>query len=89
MNTPLAYNIAEACAVARAGRTAIPAANVLPRIGVLDPLPARAAIREVFIKHVIGGKHLSASPAFAAMVQAATPDAVLAGVELPGRPIAW
>jgi uncharacterized protein (TIGR01319 family) len=65
-----------------AGRTALPSANVLPRIGVLDPLPARAAIREVFIRHVIGGKHLSASPRFAAMVRAATPDAVLAGVEL-------
>ncbi len=57
-------------------------ANVLPTIGVLDPLPAREAIREVFIRHVIGGKHLSASPRFAAMVRAATPDAVLAGVEL-------
>src|SRR4051812_3124211 len=53
------------------------APNVLPRIGVLDPLPARAAIREVFIRHVIGGKHLSRSPDFAALVRAATPDAVL------------
>lgn len=67
----------------RRGRVpAIPTANVLPRLGVLDPQPARAAIREVFIRHVIGGKHLSASPAFAQMVRAATPDAVLAGVEL-------
>ena len=33
--------------------------NVLPRIGVLDPGPARRAIRDVFIEHVIGGKHLS------------------------------
>jgi uncharacterized protein (TIGR01319 family) len=65
-----------------AGWAAIPAANVLPRIGVLDPMPARAAIRAVFIEHVIGGKHLSASPEFARMVRAATPDAVLAGVEL-------
>jgi uncharacterized protein (TIGR01319 family) len=63
------------------GAGAVVAANVLPRIGVLDPLPARAAIRSVFIEHVIGGKHLSASPRFAAMVRAATPDAVLAGVE--------
>jgi uncharacterized protein (TIGR01319 family) len=67
-------------------RSVVPAmiatANVLPTIGVLDPLPARRAIREVFIRHVIGGKHLSASPRFAAMVRAATPDAVLAGVEL-------
>jgi uncharacterized protein (TIGR01319 family) len=56
--------------------------NVLPRIGVLDPGPARAAIREVFLRHVIGGKRLSAGRRFASLVRAATPDAVLAGVEL-------
>ena len=36
-------------------------ANVLPEIGRLDPLPARLAIREVFIRHVIGGKGLSSA----------------------------
>nr|WP_221377553.1 glutamate mutase L [Actinoplanes polyasparticus] len=56
--------------------------NVLPRIGVLDPAPARAAIREVFLRHVIGGKRLSRGSRFASLVRAATPDAVLAGVEL-------
>jgi uncharacterized protein (TIGR01319 family) len=56
--------------------------NVLPRIGVLDPGPARAAIREVFLRHVIGGKRLSRGPRFRSLVRAATPDAVLAGVEL-------
>ncbi|WP_369432084.1 glutamate mutase L [Glycomyces amatae] len=56
-------------------------ANVLPRIGVLDPAPARTALREVFLRHVIAGKHLSAGPDFARMVAAATPDAVLTGVE--------
>jgi uncharacterized protein (TIGR01319 family) len=56
--------------------------NVLPRIGVLDPAPARAAIREVFLRHVIGGKRLSRGPRFRSLVRAATPDAVLAGVEL-------
>ncbi|MEP6761164.1 MAG: glutamate mutase L, partial [Sporichthyaceae bacterium] len=56
--------------------------NVLPEIGRLDPGPARVAIRNVFIDHVIGGKGLSKRPEFAAMVRAATPDAVLAGVEL-------
>jgi uncharacterized protein (TIGR01319 family) len=56
--------------------------NVLPRIGVLDPGPARAAIREVFLRHVIGGKRLSRGPRFASLVRAATPDAVLAAVEL-------
>jgi len=66
----------------RARLAVIPASNVLPQIGVLDPQPARSAIREVFIRHVIGGKHLSTSPEFAAMVRAATPDAVLAGVEV-------
>jgi len=68
--------------ISAGGPEPIAAANVLPRIGVLDPLPARLAIREVFIRHVIGGKHLSASADFGAMVQAATPDAVLSGVEL-------
>ena len=53
--------------------------NVLPRIGVLRPGPARAAIREVFLRHVIGGKF---GRRFARLVRAATPDAVLAGVEL-------
>jgi len=56
--------------------------NVLPRIGVLDPGPARAAIRSVFLRHVIGGKRLSRGRRFASLVRAATPDAVLAGVEL-------
>lgn len=56
--------------------------NVLPRIGVLDPGPARAAIRDVFLRHVIGGKGLSRGSRFASLVRAATPDAVLAGVEL-------
>jgi uncharacterized protein (TIGR01319 family) len=57
-------------------------ANVLPRIGVLNPVPARTALREVFLRHVIAGKHLSASADFTRMVKAATPDAVLTGVEL-------
>ena len=56
--------------------------NVVPRIGVLAPDGARRAIREMFLRHVIGGKHLSASPDFAAMVRGATPDVVLSAVEL-------
>ena len=43
---------------------------------------ARAAIREMFLAHVIGGKHLSARTDFTAMVRGATPDVVLTGVEL-------
>jgi len=64
------------------GKTVYPTANVLPVIGRLDPQPARETIREVFIRHVIGGKGLSASADFPALVRAATPDAVLAGVEV-------
>jgi uncharacterized protein (TIGR01319 family) len=59
--------------------------NVVPRIGVLAPEGARAAIREMFLEHVIGGKHLSASDDFRRMVRGATPDVVLAGVELLAR----
>jgi uncharacterized protein (TIGR01319 family) len=59
--------------------------NVVPRIGVLAPESARAAIREMFLAHVIGGKHLSASDDFRTMVRGATPDVVLAGVELLAR----
>lgn len=66
----------------RRGRRVIAVPNVLPRIGVLEPRPARSAIRDVFITHVIGGKGLSRSKDFAAMVRAATPDVVLAGVEV-------
>ncbi len=56
--------------------------NVVPRIGVLAPDSARGAIREMFLAHVIGGKHLSGRADFVAMVRGATPDVVLTGVEL-------
>ena len=56
--------------------------NVVPRIGVLEPEPARRAIREMFLAHVIGGKHLSSRADFTAMVRGATPDLVLTGVEV-------
>jgi uncharacterized protein (TIGR01319 family) len=73
----------EAAAVlATAGRPTVLADNVLPEIGVIAPDSARAAIREAFLRHVIGGKGLSRDPAFAAMVEAATPDVVLRGVEV-------
>ncbi|MCZ3389708.1 MAG: glutamate mutase L [Actinomycetia bacterium] len=66
----------------RARISATVADNVLPKIGVLDPRSAREAIREVFISHVIGGKHLSTRVDLSTWIQAATPDAVLSGVEL-------
>ncbi len=56
--------------------------NVVPEIGVFAPDAARAAIREMFLEHVIGGKNLSRDPAFRTLVRAATPDVVLRGVEV-------
>ncbi|MGN6634352.1 MAG: glutamate mutase L, partial [Oryzihumus sp.] len=67
--------------LASTGRRFVVTGNVLPQIGVIAPEGARAAIREVFLRHVIGGKGLSRGPAFAAMVRAATPDAMLRGIE--------
>jgi uncharacterized protein (TIGR01319 family) len=66
----------------RSGTPFVVADNVVPSIGVLAPAPARAAIREMFLRHVIGGKHLSARADFTAMVRGATPDLVLTAVEL-------
>jgi uncharacterized protein (TIGR01319 family) len=80
-----------AALVRRRGRAVHVADNVIPRIGTLAPGSARRAIREVFITHVIGGKGLSRGRRFPRLVACATPDAVLAGVEvvadlLAGRP---
>ena len=73
-----------------AGTPHVVADNVVPRIGVLAPDGARRAIREIFLTHVIGGKHLSSrvdahGRGFTDMVRGATPDVVLTGVELLGR----
>ncbi len=69
----------------RSGTPFVLAANVVPRIGVLEPEPARAAIREMFLRHVIGGKHLSTRADFTEMVKGATPDVVLTATELLAR----
>ena len=72
-----------------AGTSCTTTANVLPRIGVLEPEPARRAIREAFLGHVIGGRELSSGPRFGDLVRGATPDVVLTAVEaladLPAR----
>ncbi|MGA8046418.1 MAG: glutamate mutase L [Dermatophilaceae bacterium] len=71
-----------AAVLASTGRHVVLADNVVPRIGAISPHSARAAIRAVFLRHVIGGKGLSRGPEFARLVRAATPDAVLTGVEV-------
>ncbi len=77
-NAAAAHDVA--AELAGTGRRFVVTANVLPRIGVVDPEPARGAIRAAFLEHVIGGKGLSRGPAFSRLVRAATPDAVLEGV---------
>jgi uncharacterized protein (TIGR01319 family) len=71
-----------AASLERTGRRVVVAPNVLPRIGALEPLGARSAIRRLFLEHVLGGKGLSRGPRFARLVRAPTPDAVLTGVEV-------
>lgn len=74
--------------LAHGGWSVTTAANVIPRIGHLNPGPARVAIRAAFLTHVIGGTGLSAGPRFPALVRCATPDAVLAGVEVLAEVVA-
>jgi uncharacterized protein (TIGR01319 family) len=71
-------------ALAGTGRMVTVTDNVMPRIGVIAPSGARAAIRSAFLSHVIGGKGLSRGRGFADLVTAPTPDAVLRGVEVLG-----
>ena len=73
----------EVAAVLRAGGLPVRGAdNVLPDIGRLAPESARAAIRGVFLEHVIGGDRLSTDPRLRQWVRAVTPDAVLEGVSV-------
>ncbi|MFC4336944.1 glutamate mutase L [Salininema proteolyticum] len=64
-----------------AGQRFSACANVLPRIGELNAGPARERLRQAFLDHVIGGKHLSAREDVIDLIGMPTPDAVLAGVE--------
>ncbi len=88
----LAGNVAvrdEVAAVLRAGGLPVHEAdNVLPDIGRLAPESARAAIRAVFLEHVIGGDRLSTDPRLRSWVRAVTPDAVLEGVTVLARVLA-
>jgi uncharacterized protein (TIGR01319 family) len=69
-----------AAVLADGGLPVTPTDNVLPDIGRLAPEPARAAIRAVFLEHVIGGSRLSQDPRLRRWVRGVTPDAVLEGV---------
>lgn len=68
-----------------AGHTSHVVANVLPEIDRLDIEPARAAIRDLFIEHVIMGKGLSSTREFGQAVVMPTPEAVLVATRLLAR----
>jgi uncharacterized protein (TIGR01319 family) len=79
-NSEVAEEVAEA--LRAAGSVAEVAANVMPELGRMEIEPARTAILRIFLEHVIGGKGLSASPAFERMVKMPTPEAVLEATRL-------
>jgi uncharacterized protein (TIGR01319 family) len=71
-------------------RLALPAANVLPAIDTLDIEPARAAIRDVFMRRIVSAKGIDRASARIDRVLMPTPAAVLEGARLladgvPGR----
>ena len=68
-----------------AGHRSHVVANVLPEIDRLDIEPARAAIRDLFIEHVIMGKGLSSTREFGEAVVMPTPEAVLVAARLLAR----
>jgi ADP-dependent NAD(P)H-hydrate dehydratase / NAD(P)H-hydrate epimerase len=76
----LAGNIAardEALALLRStGRTVVACDNVLPRRGELVPAPARAAVAQLYLRHVLGGRGPAVAPRFRRLVRVVTPDAV-------------
>ena len=74
---PSAYEL-----LRKRGKHAVMVPNLMPEIGVVDERPVREVIRNLFVHHVIGGKHLSSRPDFAAMILMPTPDSVLAATEL-------
>jgi len=66
----------------RHGARVVVVANVLPSIGTLTVEPARAAISEAFVRHVIQGKGLSKGTEFVRNVVMPTPEAVLRATQL-------
>ncbi len=58
------------------GRTVVTCDNVLPRRGEVVPGPARAAVTQLYLRHVLGGRGPSVAPRFRRLVRVVTPDAV-------------
>jgi uncharacterized protein (TIGR01319 family) len=65
-----------------AGRRVVVTANVMPQLNVLDIEPARAAIRVVFLGHIVHAKGIDRAAARFDAVLMPTPAAVLEGARL-------
>jgi uncharacterized protein (TIGR01319 family) len=63
-------------------RFVMPAANVLPALDTLDIEPARAAIRDVFMRRIVSAKGIDRARARIDQVLMPTPAAVLEGARL-------
>jgi uncharacterized protein (TIGR01319 family) len=63
-----------------AGRTVTACPNVVPRPGEIVPEPARAAVAELYSRHVLGVGTSTVGPRFRRMVRTRTPVAVSDGV---------
>jgi uncharacterized protein (TIGR01319 family) len=78
-------------ALESAGKSAIATANVLPGLDTLDIEPARAAIRDVFMRRIVAAKGIERAATRFDAVLMPTPAAVLEGARLladgtPRRP---
>ncbi|MEP6656857.1 MAG: methylaspartate mutase accessory protein GlmL [Betaproteobacteria bacterium] len=74
-----------------AGKMALPTANVMPALDHLDIEPARAAIRDIFMRRIVAAKGIDRASARLDHVLMPTPAAVLEGARLladglPSRP---
>lgn len=67
---------------ARAGRTAVPCANVMPAINRLNVEPARKAIQDIFTQHIVKAKGLDLAKEYVGDIVMPTPLAVLRMAEL-------
>ena len=66
---------ADALALLRAtGRTVVPCDDALPAVGKIVPEPARAAVAELFARHVLGGRGAPSGPRFRRLVRRITPN---------------
>ena len=77
--------------LAAAGKACVATANVMPALDALDTEPARAAIRDVFMRRIVGAKGIDRASARFDAVLMPTPAAVLEGARLvadgvSGRP---